>query len=555
MARNKLTIHISQSADQEAVQALLSAITVLIIKLTGNDTTKLKGDFKTWVTKSSSLLLQMGIKKEFTRMANILQLHGEFYDEDAIELGKLLNASKVHFEKDATISYGELAYFKKCITYLRSDSASAWRYIEQNVTILGSAKLNTYFTTHESEVVSTLPSKSAVTKMQRLAMKLTGKTGLIYPKAMAELRKDPKNIPIIKEYGIYAKEIREAVKIEIRNYVRKTGKPMVTISELKTYLDTKNLPNSLPTGFLGGQIDDLGNMYTREGRQLERNLIGVVHMNPNYDPAKDDSYVLIGDETWRVKTLNMNANNKEARFNKVTTFFNKESAFRKEWLADLSKVGKKEQVYATMIELLYKTSCRIGGKANATAGEPTYGLTTLQVRHLKFLPNQVEFNYSGKKSHDQHHVFKTSTPEGKHVRATLQKLVAGKSPTDIVFTFQNKPITAAQCNSYLRSHGIGITAHYFRRLTGTKMGMDLLKKSPFKKGSPETTQKAVDNWVLQEFKKVGEVLHHNSGTEITGKTALKSYVSPEIMIGFYTGLELRVPTFIPSNKGKDKDGS
>lgn len=555
--RSTVTVHLSHSADPEAVRSLLSSVAVLILKLTGNDVTPLKTDFKNWVTKSASVLTQLGIKKEFTRISNILQLTGEFYDEDALELGKLLNSSKSYLEKDQSVSYEELALFKKYITYLRSDSISAWKYIEKNVSILRNSKLNAQFVSvlEEKEVAtSVVPTDKAVKMMQKYVIKLTGRTTnlCILPKELQVLRKDPKNISLLQDYGVYAKEIKEAVKVNIRNYVRKAGKELVPLAEVQSYLTKLNLPNSLPIGFTGGQIDETGHMFTREGRSLERDPIGVVLMNPKYDPSTDSTYVLQGIEVGRIKTLNMNASNKEARFDKVKAFFAKETSFRKAWLSDLDKTGSKEQVFATMVELLYKTSCRIGGKANATAGEPTYGLTTLQVRHLEVQDKKVIFNYSGKKSHDQYHEFLAITVEGRKIKAVLEKLIKGKAQDELVFTFKGKPLTDSMTNAYLRTHGIGITAHYFRRLTGTKMGIGILKMSPFKK-SDEPKQAAVDKWILDEFKKVGTVLHHNTGTTVTGKTALQSYVDPIVMAEFFTGLGLRIPNFIPNTtKGRDK---
>jgi DNA topoisomerase IB len=250
----------------------------------------------------------------------------------------------------------------------------------------------------------------------------------------------------------------------------------------------------------------------------------------------------------RYRTLTFLGNNKDQRHAKVSEFFKTESTSRKKWLTDLIKANSKEQVFAAMVELLYSTSCRIGGKGNATKGEPTYGLTTLQVRHLTFTPAAVEFNYSGKKSAEQHHIFKTTTPEGKKIRAILLALVKNKDDTDLVFTFKGKPVLRTTVNSYLRSLGLEITAHKFRQLAGTKVAIGVLRQAPFKK-SDKPKQAAVDKWVKEELKKVGEVLHHRTGTNVTGMTAVKSYIDPGCLVEFYDGLGLRIPSWVPASTG------
>ena len=546
----KIKIFVAASASADDINSFLSALLVLVLEVNGNDTTSFRVDFKKWVAESSGILLQLGIKKEFTVVANKYQLKGEFTEPEAIVLGKLLKANRAKLERDNSISFEQLGLYNDCAGQMATNSMPAWRRIEKNVSMLRNPKLNQIFLPPEEQEdvgAETINVKSAVKAMQKYVVKLLGRTDklCILPSEMKALREDPANIPVLKEYGVYAKAVRDVVKLEIRNYVRKSGNELLTVAEIQTYLTQKQLPNALPVGFTGGLIDESGHMYTKEGRRLERDLIGVVFMNPKYDPVADSSYVLLGKDVGRVKTLSMNANNKAERFGKVKTFFAKETQFRKSWLSDLKTVGSKEQIFAAMIEIMYQTSCRIGGKNNATKGEPTYGLTTLEVRHLAFLASSVEFNYAGKMAHEQLQVFKTTTADGKSVLAVLKKLVAGKSDTDMVFTFKGKPLTDSQTRVYLKTLGIEISPHYFRRLTGTKMAMGILKMCPFKK-SESPKQSAVDKWVLEEFKRIGTVLHHNSGANVTGKTALKSYIDPLLMVEFYEGLGLRIPNFVPA---------
>jgi hypothetical protein len=552
MIKSRIKILVAQSADSAAVDAFLSSLLVLVLKVSNNDVTAYKTDFPSWLTKSSGILTQMGIKKDVTRIANKYILNGKFDDEDAIELGKLLSVNKSALERDNTIPYAQLALFKDCVLYLYKNSTPAWTRIHKAVSILRNSKINTSFLPDDSSMETTEPLPDVIKKIKNLVKNLTGATDKLFlnPQEIIAIRKDPERLPLVIEYSPLIKIINNLVKAETFKFVRASGNQQVLIDSLKDYLLKKKVPNNLPIGFTGGQIDEVGNMYTKEGRQLEKPCFGPVMFNPKYDPATDKCFAIKSIEcpTMVYKTLTMNAANKNKRHALVKQFFATESASRKKWLADLSLVKNKRQVFAAMTELIYQTSCRIGGIGNATKGEPTYGLTTLQVRHLDFVQGAVEFNYSGKKAAEQHHVYKTTDATGKKVRAILEQLVKDKLPDDNVFTFKDAVITRKMCNDYLqKTHNICITAHRFRQLAGTKAAMGILKMSPFKKGS-DVKQAAVDKWIKEEMKKVGEILHHHTGTAITGMTAIKSYIDPGVLIEFYTDLGLRVPTWVPTTK-------
>ncbi len=554
--RPKIRIYLSESADVAAFNALLCSLVTLVLKITGNDTSTLKAEFKNWASEASVVVTQLKIKKIYTIVANSFSLSGKFTEDHAYELGELLKSSLPLVVKDITIKKDKLQMYKDCYAVFLTNSMPAWRRIEKNVSILNSGKLTKIFLPDtEEEVVSIA---AAVKKLKMLCAKLTGRTNppFLHPREVTPLRKDPKTLPILIEYNSYLKEINHVIKTETMNFVRASGKTLVSLDSLKAHLKKLGVVNNLPTGFTGGQVDERGAMYTREGRKLDKIPFGAVVMNPKYDPDKDNTYVMnnLDCKTFRYRTLTFTSRNKKNRHALVREFFKKESQHRDAWLLDLKRAKSKQQVMAAMTELLFKTACRIGGKGNQTKGEPTYGLTTLQVRHLQFHPEDVQFNYSGKKSAEQEHVFNTTTPDGKRVGTILETLVKGKKPTDLVFTFKNKPISRPVVNQYLHSIGIEITAHRFRQLAGTKLTMGILKKSPFK-AKDEPKQAAVEKWLKEELKKVGEVLHHRTGTKVTGSTALKSYIDPEIVVEFFTNLGLRVPGDVPQAEEEDKDAA
>ena len=177
-------------------------------------------------------------------------------------------------------------------------------------------------------------------------------------------------------------------------------------------------------------------------------------------------------------------------------------------------------------------------------------MSTLLLKQLKALPNGFEFNYVGKKGTHQHHVIIGTTPSNKRVIANIKNFIKGKKPTDLVFTDRGRKLTGASVNGYLKSIGVpsGITIHKFRHLAGTKLALSLLAKAPFKKADAPT-QTAVEKWLKEEMKIVGEQLHHRIGSgdnqKVTGMTAISAYISPQILKGFFNDLGLRVPKWVP----------
>ena len=391
---------------------------------------------------------------------------------------------------------------------------------------------------------------SSITKAKKLMKQLVGDgtSAFLHPKDRTELIKDPSKQDLLLQYNALMKPVNATIKPAIAAYVRNSKESLVSIDVMRADFDRIGQPHNLPVGFVGGQIDEKGKMYTKEGLQLDKEPFGKVVMNANYDPETNNTYVLRSARVHnsRYRTIEMNVANKKARHLKVQDFFDNEVANRAKWVNVLKTASDRTQVLAAMIELMYQTSARIGGKDNSTKGEPTYGLTTLQVRHTKILPKEIEFNYSGKMSHEQELHYPTIKAEAKIVRQILTSLVKGKGPDDLVFTWNNKPITDAMARAFLTSLGINVSPHKFRHLAGTKMAMAILKTLPFKKAD-KPSQAAVEKWIKEAFLPIGAHLHHATGTgKIVSSTALKSYIDPELVANVFTDLGLRRPNFIPA---------
>lgn len=538
----------SLSADTESVDSLLTVLVVMVLAVNGNETQEFSPSLRGHVQRAGDLLKQHGLYKDMTRYLNKFLLTKALSVEDAVEVGRTLKAARVSFTRDISIDREHLDFLSACAQNLFNDSDSAWNKISRNVRILNNPQLAAVFTEDSDLEVEGMTYKDAAKKIKPLVKRLTGKATEFFltPKEAQAARST--NPEVLSEYSKYAKVLTKSAKHEIFQFVRKQHKPLVSIDVVRAHLESIGLPNTLPRGFTGGQMDEAGKAYTAEGRLLDKVPFGPVQMNPKYDPEKDNTYVLtdaVGTPSTRARTVTFIGGNKSARHSLVQEFIKSEEENRSKWVVDLSKKGSEEQVLATMVEILYATAARIGGKGNATAGEPTYGLSTLQVGHLKLLPTKVIFDYAGKKSASQYAEYKLTTPVAKKVAEVLKTQIQGKAPTDLVFVFKRHHLNRQRVSAYLKGHGIALTPHKFRQITGTKLTQQILAKAPFKK-TQFPKQAEVERWFKEEGLKVGEALHHRSGEKITSATAIKSYIDPQVVADFFDGLGLRRPKWLPN---------
>jgi hypothetical protein len=469
----------------------------------------------------------------------------------------------VSLQNDLSVSRQMLKLLFALARCLIKDDASAWAYVVKNVSLLREPKIISTFVPEDNTPVEIggVSAKTASKQMATVYQKLTGKLPVngyfISPLSIKALReKSPEDW---SKYAALSKILNNEVKRLVFRFVRSKGKLMVPIDAVSKYLDAQGILNNLPRGFVGGQVDENMKFYTAEGRQLDKSPAGVVRMNPKYDPALDNTYVLYAEGygkrsnggdvgAGRIRTVTFLANNKNKRHAAVSQFIEDETTFRNKWVKDLDRKGTKEQILAVMTELLYDTAARIGNKGNKSNGEPTYGLTTLMAKNVSISGNYLKFNYVGKKNAAQDAKYNLTTAVGKKVKPIIQKLLADAEPNDLLFTFRGRPIIRHAVNLYIHGLGIKMSAHGFRRLAGTKLAMELIAKNPFTRRSKTTPVKEsqVNKWIKDEMKKVGEVLHHRNGENVTGMTAIKSYIAPNVLADFYESLGLRVPDFVPT---------
>jgi DNA topoisomerase IB len=487
----------------------------------------------------------------YVQSAN-LYLNKRFDEDQAQVLGSAIKDKVKAFEKDNTISREQFKLLKDIQLNLRTASEAAWNRIHNDVTVLNNAKLSASFTLDDDVPLKGVdakfdPQKNA-TKMKTIATTIGATNAFLDEDQTKELREsNPKKY---SEYCALLKPINALIKKTTFNFVRASGDKLVLIDELKKHLEKKGIPHNLVNGLVGGYIDEKGKCYTAEKRMLDKVPYGNVVMNPKYDPATDDVFVCKAVTKMRkeFRTVTMNQTNKKKKFSDVGEFMKKETEVRDAWrkdvmAADAAKRDKRKQIIATIIELIYQTNSRIGGVGNATKGEPTYGMSTLQVQHLKLGANEISYNYTGKKGAEQTAHVKVNNSVNKKIFKILTELVKGKGPNDLVFTYNNKKILGEAVNIYLKSIGSPVTIHKFRNVAGTTKAKEILKQSPFKK-SDNPSQSAVEKWFKEEAVKIGELLMHRNGEKFTGSTSIASYIDPQVIIDYFDSLGLRKPSFL-----------
>jgi hypothetical protein len=542
---------ISISVNSSSSDAFIATLLAILLDMNSNDVQPVIMDFKRWAEDSKEFLTEFGMRKQYTKYLNIFLLRKGFTEEHAQELAALLKDKVKEFDGDKSISFAQLKLIKNIITNLRTASDRSWQNIHKEVAALKMPRLISLFTDEEPESVAIdgVDAKKAAKALGPLVKKFTGRANSCFLTMKESQRLREEDPDTYSQYAKLVKVLNTATKKEVQRYVRASGKDLVSIEDLRSHFQKIGLTNNLPVGFIGGQMDEKGQGWTKEGKLLDRAPIGAVKMNPKYDPATDNTYVMLGlDFRHYYRTVDFLGSNQTKRFGMVHDFINNEDGYRKLWLTDLDK-DDKNGVLAAIVELLYSTSLRIGGEGNATAGETTYGVTTMLVGHIKLTPSAIEISYLGKKKGLNTAVYKTNTPVAKKVRRILSTLLKGKNKDDMVFTYKGKPVKAAAVRAYLLEKNIPLSPHKFRNIAATRMAMDLLKKAPFKK-SEKPKQSAVESWVKKEFEKIGELLSHRTGDKVTSSTALKSYIDPGVLIKYFDDLGLRKPNFLKSPGAK-----
>lgn len=461
---------------------------------------------------------------------------------------------------DRGITAQQVELFKALGLYLRSDSPPAL------------AKLSklALSATHDSWIAQKLAKEDIPQqddgKLRFLVRKLTGRDDvkLTMDEAVRTKTRFPK---MYKDYLALRKVFSQNWKDALQTFVSQSGGRLVPMKQFEQFCKKNGIETTLPTGF-DGMIDDLGRFYTRDQRLINgvpnTTTFPSVMMNKNFGKINGGDWVFMalregGGLGPYYYTVDYQKDQREKKFQKVQSFGKVIDGMHKKWFTKVKSFDPTDPkcVVATILEILYLFSARIGSRGNAANGEPTFGISTLLVKHIYPQSNgDVFIRYNGKDGVATKHVLRANDPIQKFVIANLMHLIDGKKPRDPVFTVQKGnrevPINSGQVNGYFSSLGApdGVTVHKLRTRRGTEIArawVDAqMEKGP--RSQPKDQRSALE-LLKQMAMKVGKELNHvrRSATgvqTITPSTALQNYVDPLVIREVYDFWTIRYPPFL-----------
>ena len=208
--------------------------------------------------------------------------------------------------------------------------------------------------------------------------------------------------------------------------------------------------------------------------------------------------------------------------------------------------------------MIYHLGQRIGnpdqGSIDRVTKErvPTYGLSTLQVKHFKPHGAGYTITFPAKSNVIQTTELQPDDVVRKRLVAYLRRKLQGKGPNDYVWTHgpDQKRISEGSINPYLKEMGWLGGSHKFRHVKGTLLWNKEIAANPPPK-SPNAKQ--MKDYVNDKLLKVGNLLGHKRTIvdkvtgkrtqEDTGNTAA-AYVDPNAIAALYKSKNLRVPNDI-----------
>lgn len=495
----------------------------------------------------------------------VRMIRGESYEqEDFLESIKSLRQG-VNYElkHDKDIDFNTLDILKATTTYLATGRELALKKIK---TLVPSMKIRELTQSFIGESGS---QDAYSSKLRSIVKKMTGAPGTILTRdQVLELKE--RSPEAHRTYLQLRKGYNDVWKRELQNYVFSSGSNTVLYQKLLKHLDQLGMETPLPRGFTG-KVDANGKLYTTADK-LINGVPGFgfeVQMNPNYDPATDNEYVFttIGPEgniSQYVYTTQYRKTKNAEKFEKVKDLDAVIESVHKKWIPQLKKQDYSlECVASTMLEVLYMFSARIGSAGNSAGGQSTFGISTLEVRHLKFAPGKCLIQYMGKDGIRQRHLLEASaSPIAKQVYNNLKLFVDQKEPKERVFTFEVngrwKPMIGGIVNAYFKRLGSPVTVHKLRHLKGTELFTQLMADQAdliFKKRTKPWTEAEATALLKKFATQVGALLGHVRGAgkqeKVTPATAIANYISPQAMMALFDTLDVRYPRFLEKIINKD----
>ncbi|MFL5477058.1 MAG: DNA topoisomerase IB [Gemmatimonadales bacterium] len=213
----------------------------------------------------------------------------------------------------------------------------------------------------------------------------------------------------------------------------------------------------------------------------------------------------------------------ETKFGRMLGFSQALPKIRARLERDLSLPGlPREKVLATVVRLLECTCIRVGNDEYAKSNR-SYGLTTLQDRHVEISGSKLRFEFRGKSG--KTHKVDLNDRRLARIVERCQDL-----PGEDLFQYLDddevrQTIGSGDVNEYIRDiSGQEFTAKDFRTWAGTLLAIEALTKM-----GPFSTQRNAKSNVLKAIDKVAEQLNN------TRSVCRKYYVHPAVLESYMEG--------------------
>lgn len=481
----------------------------------------------------------------------------EFSDEFSTEFRKLVG-------KDSTVKAEAVSLLNTFLDMISVRNPERWGKMEttalNKLKYLGNPILNQLWRVHiegdQSDEMENL--RSIVEEVRGRAERPGADARTTYMLAFGEQERLRESNPELnKRYNAAKNSALKKYRAALRNWILdKGGKPQPLEKARKAMEAQGYVLHELPTELDELNIGEDGFYYTSTGNKIiNRPSPGAIigDLNPNYDPSgandRGDNWIFrykteTGDWTLAYAEQ-FRRESKSEKSDKVLDNLDKVPAKRPRWIADMRGKDFDKSVLGLMTDLLYHFAARIGGIGNYTEGVGnTYGISTLEVKHVKVSGSTIKLDYFGKSGQHQIHTINASDPEEKRYIPLIKELMVKKKKDDPLFTFENgKPVTAANVRAYFKALAIPVNPHYFRSVRGTLLARDILEAPAIKKKSFE--QAEGEKFFKQTAEKVGALLGHFNKGSSTGSTAISAgYIAFEYGQSWFKEKNLRVPLWL-----------
>ena len=465
------------------------------------------------------------------------------------------------YAKEPGAKSSVIKVLRNLISYYTTSSAGALKNLQGMSAHLQDSFIVGYFTRDVAD-------QGATKKQLAPLVKKFGGSGiaLTLEESKEAKEKDPE---AYADYLKLRRDYNDAWKAALNNLVRTSGDQTVKYSEFLAYLKKLGLEHAMPTGFTG-KIDAQGNWYTMGGKKIDggvpsSTMFPSVKMNPAYDgddstdpqsPAVFQTVREDGKLGNYFYTSDHKRKNSQEKFAKAAAF--DPNKVRKRWIPMMNQFNPKSAepvpVAATILEILFQSSNRIGSKVGGNGGGGGYGICTLLKKHCYPQTNgDVKFIYNGKDDVKTTTVIKSSDTVGKKVCEIVLALYEGKKPSDPLFTYDAssgfKPVQPSTVNKLFHSCGApeGVTVHKLRTVKGTAIFRQFLDNLFEKKKnlSPKDVTEQLKKGATMVGKELNHVRRSAEGeTTVQPMTSLKNYIDPNLQVELFMHYGAPIPLYL-----------